>query len=166
MAYICFALSTIYRPIIMVNFFLASVTSALWLDHLLHRRVKIQSGWLSVRLKRGIAWFGVISYSFYLWHEPILIHWHDFVYKHVSGHLPHSVCLVLALAVPVATATLFAYISFRFLEKPGIQLGRSLLARFTPSIPLGVLRPVSESPMAPEGFILTFASYRISMQSP
>jgi peptidoglycan/LPS O-acetylase OafA/YrhL len=35
----------------------------------------------------------------------------------------------LSLTIPVVVATLLAYLSFRFFEKPGIQLGRSLLAR-------------------------------------
>lgn len=145
LALICFVLTTIYRPIVIFNFTLAAITAALWLDHLLHRGVEIQGSWLSVCLKRGIAWFGLVSYSFYLWHEPILIHWHDFANKHLSGHLPHSICLGLALAVPVAAATLIAYLSFRFLEKPGIQLGRFLLARLTPSTAPGVLNPTASS---------------------
>jgi peptidoglycan/LPS O-acetylase OafA/YrhL len=39
----------------------------------------------------------------------------------------------VSLAVPVVTATLLAYLSFRFLEKPGIQIGRFLLAQITSS---------------------------------
>jgi peptidoglycan/LPS O-acetylase OafA/YrhL len=140
----CFVLSTIYRPIIMFNFLLASVTAALWLDQLLHRTVKTQDGWLSVRLKNGIAWIGLISYSFYLWHETILIHIHDFVDKRLSDRLPHNICLAMVLGVSVAGSIFCAYLSFLFLEKPGIQLGRSLLARLTPSkAPPVVLRSSS-----------------------
>jgi peptidoglycan/LPS O-acetylase OafA/YrhL len=131
LALACFVISTIYQPIIMFNFFLASMTSALWLDHLLHREVKTHARGLPIPFKSGLAWFGLISYSFYVWHEPMLVRWHDFIAKHVSSHLPPSVCLALALVVPVLAATLLAYLSFRFVEKPGIKLGRSLLARLT-----------------------------------
>jgi peptidoglycan/LPS O-acetylase OafA/YrhL len=125
----CFVASTIYQPLIMFNFFLASLTSALWLDHLLHREAKVASKGFPVLLNNGIAWFGLISYSFYLWHEPILQNWHDFVWKHLSGRLSPGICIGLSLIIPVVVATLLAYLSFRFIEKPGIQLGRSLLAR-------------------------------------
>jgi len=135
----CFVLSTIYQAIIMFNLFLASITAALWLDHLLHREVTTHSKGLPVLLKNGTVWFGLISYSFYLWHEPMLIHWHNFMAKHVSGHLPQSISIAAALGVPVLAATLLAYLSFRFLEKPGIQLGR-LLLRLTEKTPSGLRR--------------------------
>jgi peptidoglycan/LPS O-acetylase OafA/YrhL len=128
---VCFVLSTIYQPIILSNFFFASITAALWLDQLLHQKVKTPANGLATSLRNGIAWFGLVSYSFYLWHEAMLVHWHDFIAKHVSGHLPQSLCLALALGVPVLAATLLAYLSFRFIEKPGIQLGRSLLGRLS-----------------------------------
>jgi len=71
-----FVASTIYRPLIMFNFFSClDEPLALWLDHLLHREVKVASKGFPVLLKNGIAWFGLVSYSFYLWHEPILLHW-------------------------------------------------------------------------------------------
>jgi len=127
---VCFVISTIYQPIILFNFFLASVTSALWLDQLLHRKVKTHAKGFMVLLKNGIAWFGLISYSFYLWHDSVLVHGHDFITKLLSGHLPQSVRFALALGVPALGATLLAYLSFRFLEKPGIQLGHLLLDRF------------------------------------
>jgi peptidoglycan/LPS O-acetylase OafA/YrhL len=113
----------------MFNFFLASMASALWLDHLLHREVKVASKGFPVLLKNGIAWFGLISYSFYLWHEPILLHWHDFVSKHLTGRLPPGISIGLSSIIPVVVAMILAHLSFRFIEKPGIQLGRSLLAR-------------------------------------
>jgi peptidoglycan/LPS O-acetylase OafA/YrhL len=113
----------------MFNFFLASMTSALWLDHLLHREAKVAPKGFPVLPQNGIAWFGLISNSFYLWHEPVLLHWHDFVWKHLGGRLAPGICIGLSLTIPVVVATLLAYLSFRSFEKPGIQLGRSLLAR-------------------------------------
>jgi len=62
---VCFVVSTIYQPLIIFSFFLASLTSALWLDQMLHREAAVgaRSGFPSF-LRKGIVWFGLISYSF------------------------------------------------------------------------------------------------------
>jgi peptidoglycan/LPS O-acetylase OafA/YrhL len=129
----CFLVTTIYRPLTLFSFFLASLTSALWLDQMLNRKAPgiARSEDLSFHLGKGIAWFGVISYSLYLWHQPILVHWHDFVEKFLGSRLNHPVCVLLSVGGAALGATVIAYFLYHFLEKPCIQLGRLLLGRLT-----------------------------------
>jgi peptidoglycan/LPS O-acetylase OafA/YrhL len=124
----CFVLSTLWQPLTVFAFFFASLTAAICFDQLLHRRSQPRaSAGITTVIRKGAAWFGLISYSFYLWHQPILVCWLNLSRHVFSTHLPPALYLALNLAAPIIPATLVAYLSYRFLEKPGIQLGRWLL---------------------------------------
>jgi peptidoglycan/LPS O-acetylase OafA/YrhL len=90
----------------------------------------VEYGGLTRRMMglRPVLWFGLISYSFYLWHLTIIgqvnrIAWlHDLGWEFVA---------VGAFAV----ATLVAFVSFRFVERPGIAAGRRLSQKRKPSAP-------------------------------
>jgi peptidoglycan/LPS O-acetylase OafA/YrhL len=79
---------------------------------------------------RPLAWLGVISYSIYLFHPVVfspVLHW----MRHLppdswwrSWHLGSYVIAVLLLTIA------FAAIVYRFVEKPGIELGRRLARRW------------------------------------
>jgi peptidoglycan/LPS O-acetylase OafA/YrhL len=129
---VCFVISTIYRPLIMFSFFLASLTTAICLDQMLHREPALQPrSRVSSYLGKGIAWFGLISYSLYLWHLPIMQHCYNLIEKSVGHVLPKAIWAPPTAILSVLLATLVAYFSFRFFEKPGIQLGRTLLTHLS-----------------------------------
>jgi peptidoglycan/LPS O-acetylase OafA/YrhL len=70
---------------------------------------------------RVLHYLGVISFGLYLWHYP-LIHWLDaaHVFDRIDGYrLPWSLPLVLVLACAIAD------VSYRFIERPLLRLGRA-----------------------------------------
>jgi peptidoglycan/LPS O-acetylase OafA/YrhL len=142
LALVCFVISTIYRPLTLFSFFLASLTSALWLDRMLHSKALLSArpGFSSL-VSKGLVWFGLISYSLYLWHEPIVIHWQSFIATHVSHAVSSAIRLPLSTIPAFFFAVLIAYLSFNFLEKPAIRLGQ-ILFKLPPSNPrqLTILR--------------------------
>jgi peptidoglycan/LPS O-acetylase OafA/YrhL len=78
---------------------------------------------------------GKISYSFYLFH-PIIVYFLKPVYQKIynielSVSLQYGLCLLLAV-VPL---TVIAYLSFRFIEQPGMRLGNILIKRISPINP-------------------------------
>ena len=133
----CFVVSTIYQLLIPFSFFLAALTAALWLDQLLHRPVThvADSSRVVLALRKAIIWFGLISYSFYLWHEPILVRLHDHFQKLAGtvtdGRRPGIIWESMAIMLPIFLAVLVAYLSYRILEKPGVHLGRVIYKRFS-----------------------------------
>ncbi len=62
-----------------------------------------------------VLWFGLISYSFYLWHLAVILKLRDWL-----PGTPWPLVAALALAV----STLVAWASHRWIEAPGIALGR------------------------------------------
>ncbi|MEU1665372.1 acyltransferase [Streptomyces sparsogenes] len=69
---------------------------------------------------RGLTWFGLISYSLFIWHEPIMLALYD------GGLLPPAGPAGFPLAVPIvlAVATLGAVVSYWVIEYPASLLGR------------------------------------------
>lgn len=78
---------------------------------------------LSNFLSRGIfVWIGKVSYSLYLVHVLVIM----LCARYLGQVIPLKLSLLIAplLALPVA------YISFRYIEKPAMEIGRRLSARF------------------------------------
>lgn len=67
---------------------------------------------------RPLAFFGDMSYSLYLWHWPILV----LARHYVVGELN-----MLTSTACVGAATIFAILSWRFIEKPILEKGREKL---------------------------------------
>jgi exopolysaccharide production protein ExoZ len=73
---------------------------------------------------RPLRFLGDISYSFYLLHVPVGY----FVLAHTySPQLGFTVPFILA----VSASLLAAWLSFRFVERPGRRMGRQLVARWS-----------------------------------
>lgn len=65
---------------------------------------------------RPLAFTGVVSYGFYLWHVPVLL------VLRANGLLPSSALGALALALPLSL--LAGWLSFRCIEQPAIRWSR------------------------------------------
>jgi peptidoglycan/LPS O-acetylase OafA/YrhL len=69
---------------------------------------------------RPLLWLGAISYSVYLWHEPVLLAlagWHGLVRQTSGGFLPGT-------AIVVIVSILAGWLSYSIIERPTSQLGR------------------------------------------
>lgn len=64
---------------------------------------------------RPVVFVGLISYSTYLWHQPLLA-----ILRHATSHAPGS----LAFLAAAAASLILGYLSWRFVERPFRQSGR------------------------------------------
>jgi len=72
---------------------------------------------------RWLTWFGVISYSLYLWHEPVLLFLDGKVQlDHAPSYFLLTAALLLATAIPMAV------VSNRLVEQPFNRLRRMMRA--------------------------------------
>jgi peptidoglycan/LPS O-acetylase OafA/YrhL len=88
---------------------------------------------LSSRLLVNRVWsfYGEISYSVYLWHLPVMIVLVP-AYRELLALIGPGVplfCAALALTLVVLTGV--SWLSFRYIELPGITLGKQVLAAAT-----------------------------------
>ncbi len=65
---------------------------------------------------RPLAFTGVVSYGFYLWHVPLLL------VLRANGLLPSTTLGAVAVALPLSL--LAGWLSFRFVERPAIRWSR------------------------------------------
>jgi peptidoglycan/LPS O-acetylase OafA/YrhL len=126
-----FAASTLFKPTTMFSFGLAAAGSAIILDTALHARWGKKNGMVN-----SIAFIGMISYSIYLWHQPLL--------------LPITSRLIPRLGSPFASWMILvvcvisgSWLSFRLFEKSGTRIGEALSAYFT-------AKQIAVSPQAEE----------------
>jgi len=66
---------------------------------------------------RLMVHFGIISYSVYLWHFPVM--WGLSSWSFIAGHPGYKLPLLLTFAVPATW--LIAYCSYRWIERPFLQ---------------------------------------------
>ncbi len=76
---------------------------------------------------RSLAFVGSISYSFYLFHQPIISIWHRVVMKMID-HL-HPAMLFLTLSLSVVPILILSWLSYRWIECSGIAAGKQLIDR-------------------------------------
>lgn len=84
-----------------------------------------QPEWRSMRLLRakGVQFTGVVSYSLYIWHEPLMIaleKHHILVFKDQPATWP------LATAALIGLGLVIAWVSYHVIEVPGQRLRRLL----------------------------------------
>jgi len=108
-----FVASTLFKPLTCLSFSLAAVVSALGLDLIV--RAPVGRGFVA----RSLAFVGTISYSVYLWHQPLLA-----ILPGWFGRFLPAPSLATALAI-----ALISYISYEWLERPGIKVGKYLWDR-------------------------------------
>ena len=75
-------------------------------------------GLLALLRKPALSFLGVISYSVYMWHEPLLIELGklDFFIDRAPGSFPQNAIVLVILSVAVAT------LSYRLVERPAMGL--------------------------------------------
>jgi peptidoglycan/LPS O-acetylase OafA/YrhL len=73
-----------------------------------------------------LLFYGRISYSVYLLHAPIIYHCSG-LYQSISSALPLYVSYWICLALTILIVTPFAFLTYRFIEAPGIRSGSRLL---------------------------------------
>jgi peptidoglycan/LPS O-acetylase OafA/YrhL len=92
------------------------------------------SGW-KVFVNRFTRFLGKISYSLYLLHFFLLLLTDAFLHRldQVSGHpiskhvYGHSAGMLLVFVFLICVSVPFCYLSWRFIETPGINLGKKLI---------------------------------------
>ncbi|MET7637408.1 acyltransferase [Streptomyces sp. NPDC005438] len=96
------------------------LSSALWMVLLyatLHTNYK--GRWASALSRRWITAVGLVSYSLYIWHEPVMLELDKFGLLPASqSGFPWAVLIVLLVALPLATC------SYWLVEYPASLLGR------------------------------------------
>ncbi|WP_235470615.1 acyltransferase family protein [Streptomyces platensis] len=115
-----FALSLDSGPENFTFTFYHPIASALWvllLFSTLH--VRQQAFWQSLLTARWLTAAGLVSYSLFIWHEPVMLQLHNagLLPTGQSGFLP-ALLIVFLVAVPVAAA------SYWLIEYPASLLGR------------------------------------------
>ena len=75
---------------------------------------------------RPLRFYGRISYSVYLVHPPIIVHCSR-LYYFVAQALPSALSYWICLAATLVVVPSIAFLAYRFVELPGIRLGKHML---------------------------------------
>jgi peptidoglycan/LPS O-acetylase OafA/YrhL len=130
--------STLIKPLTILSFSLAALVSAVLLDVALH------VSWRKGLTFRFLAFVGGVSYSMYLWHQPLLA-----PLRAGAAWLTGSTVVAWLALLPMVLV--ISWLSFVLLENPGINVGRSLwgllTGRATPQ-PAAVDKPRTQSDRA------------------
>jgi peptidoglycan/LPS O-acetylase OafA/YrhL len=120
-----FVLSTLFKPLMIFSFSLAAGASAVVLDLMVRRRFRENF------VLTSLAFVGLISYSIYLWHQPLLSR-----FPYWFGRLAPPWVAGIASAIAIA---LLSWLSYRFIERQGSRLGKALWDRM--ATPAASARP-------------------------
>jgi peptidoglycan/LPS O-acetylase OafA/YrhL len=84
---------------------------------------------LGMVVNRATQFLGQISYSVYLLHGPVILVINRPVFPRIYAlDLPVAAKFGLCLAVTLAVTLAVSWLAYRFVERPGIALGRRLIA--------------------------------------
>src|SRR5690606_22630615 len=82
---------------------------------------------LEAIVNRVTAFYGEICYSVYLLHQPVIFFMEP-VYRGIYAQFGVTVSFTACLALTLAVVTGVAFLSHRYIEKPGLDLGRRVKA--------------------------------------
>jgi peptidoglycan/LPS O-acetylase OafA/YrhL len=118
-----YALSYLSAPENFAHTFYHPLAAALWfvlLYSTLHLKAEQRLRGHALLRARWVTTIGLISYSLYIWHEPIMLQLDETgLLPSGSSGFPLAVLIVLAVAVPFAT------LSYWLVEYPGALLARA-----------------------------------------
>jgi peptidoglycan/LPS O-acetylase OafA/YrhL len=76
---------------------------------------------------RALAGLGVVSYSFYLWHQPLLSK--IFAWMRIASVRDPGARMVLLVCASLAVGSGASYLSYHLLERPSQDVGRQMARR-------------------------------------
>ncbi|WP_435016476.1 acyltransferase family protein [Tundrisphaera sp. TA3] len=117
-----FVASTLYRPATLFSFTLAAGIAAVVLDAALRRE------WRRSSLAGPLGSIGLVSYSLYLWHQPLVVP--------LKRALDARVGSPLAWVGLASALLLGSWISYHLFEKSGVRLGETLWKRRPRVVPI------------------------------
>ena len=116
--------SIFFRPLMPFTFVLVALTTATFLCQYLarsHNEIKNQ---VLITIQSHLAFLGLVSYSFYLFHQPLLAS----TYKITHWVLPNifipSFFMFLLMMLWYPAILVASYLIFTFIEQPFIELAR------------------------------------------
>ncbi|MCE9613226.1 MAG: acyltransferase [Lentisphaerae bacterium] len=117
-------LANYYKPAAEYEWLIRSLLSAVIVDYVFDKHFR----W--VRVSRGLAAVGLISYSAYLWHQPLLGRISTAALRNLG--LDHNPLNMFWVGLPVSFAVVLALSQLTYLaiELPSINAGRRLWPRF------------------------------------
>lgn len=77
-----------------------------------------------------LRWLGLISYSLYIWHEPLLLALQTNIGPALA-RLNHSIAIGLCWLLVFSLSVFFCFFSYLLVEKPGMQLSERLRLRMS-----------------------------------
>ena len=123
-----FVLASCFRPLSFLSFTIASLLSVFLVDRCLRSRR------LLGRMDRLWIPLGLISYSFYLWHQPLIGRLMKVL--HLVG-LPHTQLWIFAVGFPAVFLAIFAFSSVLYLT---VERGAILIKKWRAAAqPTGIL---------------------------
>ena len=137
---VLYCFTEVFDSLAMFRFLAASLVFAVALDWFIGSRLDQN---LIFRL---LAFVGTISYSLYLWHQPLILkfYWH-------YQFLPYWLDWVLV----VGSLVMLAFVSYQLVERTGMKLGSSLWKTINSKSGLGAQektkQPLEETSDVPHG---------------
>ena len=123
----------LFRPTSLFLFLFAALATAKWISHLLSRPTAQPSPlplW-----SRFFQWLGIISYSIYLVHEPVLTSLITSLTLGPGKWSVHPLLFITAVLGSCGIVFFMAWLFHRFVELPSIEAGKRFLKRRFPSLP-------------------------------
>jgi peptidoglycan/LPS O-acetylase OafA/YrhL len=75
----------------------------------------------------ALGFIGSISYSLYLFHQPLISLWNKLSTKFIGS--PEPIWLFFVLCASIVPITILSWISYRWIECPGIAAGKHFIDR-------------------------------------
>jgi len=121
----------VFRPTSLFAFLFTALATAKWISHLLARPAKSPSQ--PSILSRFFQWLGIISYSLYLVHEPLLTSFVKSLLVTPGSFRIHPLLFIACTAGFCGVIFFIAWLFHRFVELPSIEIGKRFLKRHFPS---------------------------------
>lgn len=128
---ICFAtlLIPLLRPTSPFTFLAFAWLAATAIERLMTEKWKLPTNNLFELAWSHLALLGVVSYSFYLFHQPIIKLTVPALLTFLPGFNIHPLLRYLACLLWYPVILLLSYLVFNFVEKPSIRLGHLVAAK-------------------------------------